>query len=51
VSALKIKIPSKNMLENPTKAPIIHSVYKLGMAAPTCFGITLSSSESVPSVF
>jgi hypothetical protein len=27
VSPLKIKIPSKNMRENPTNAPIIHSVY------------------------
>jgi hypothetical protein len=27
VSPLKIKIPSKNMREKPTKATIIHSVY------------------------
>jgi hypothetical protein len=27
VSPLKIKIPSKNMLEKPTNTPIIHSVY------------------------
>jgi hypothetical protein len=27
VSPLKIKIPSKNMLEKPTNATIIHSVY------------------------
>jgi hypothetical protein len=26
VSPLKIKIPSKNMREKPTNAPIIHSV-------------------------
>jgi hypothetical protein len=27
VSPLKIKIPSKNMLEKPTNSPFIHSVY------------------------
>jgi hypothetical protein len=27
VSPLKIKIPSKNMREKPTNAPIIHSIY------------------------
>jgi hypothetical protein len=33
----------------PTNTPIIHSVYYLCMVAPTCFGITLPSSGSVPS--
>jgi hypothetical protein len=51
VSPLKIKIPSKNMGEKPTNATIIHSLYLLCMVAPTCFGITLPSSESVPSAF
>jgi hypothetical protein len=27
VNSLKIKIPSKNMLEKPTHTPIIHSDY------------------------
>jgi hypothetical protein len=27
VSPLKIKIPSKNVLEKPTNTPVIHSVY------------------------
>jgi hypothetical protein len=49
LSALKIKIPSKNMREKPTNTPIIHSVHQLCMVAPTCFGITLPSSGSVPS--
>jgi hypothetical protein len=35
------------MREKPTE--IIHSVYWLWMVAPTCFGITLPSSGSVPS--
>jgi hypothetical protein len=51
VSPLKIKIPSTNMREKPTNTTIIHSVYYLGMVAPTCFGITLPSSGSVPSAF
>jgi hypothetical protein len=51
VSPLKIKIPSKNMHEKPTNTPIIHSVYWLCMVAPTCFGITLPSSGSIPSAF
>jgi hypothetical protein len=46
VSPLKIKIPSKNMCENPTNT-IIHSVYSLCMVAPTCFGITLPSSGNI----
>jgi hypothetical protein len=37
------------MREKPTSTPIIHSVYELSMVAPTCFGITLPSSVSVPS--
>jgi hypothetical protein len=28
-----------------------HSVYELCMVAPTCFGITLTSSGSIPSAF
>jgi hypothetical protein len=32
------------MREKPTNATIIHSVY----VAPTCFGITLPSSGTVP---
>jgi hypothetical protein len=51
VSPLKIKIPSKNMPETPTNTPIIHSVYQLGMVAPTCFGSTLPSSGSFPGAF
>jgi hypothetical protein len=51
VSPLKIKIPTKNMSEKPTNTPIIHSVYELCMAAPTCFGITLPSSGSVLSAW
>jgi hypothetical protein len=51
VSPLKIKIPSKNMRENPTNATIIQSFYKLCMVAPTCFGITLPSSGSVTNAF
>jgi hypothetical protein len=51
VSPLKIKIPSKNMREKPTNATIIRSVYQLCMVAPTCFGITISSSGSVRSAF
>jgi hypothetical protein len=51
VSPLKIKIPSKNMRDKPTNTTIIHSVYQLRMVAPTCFGITLPSSVSVPSAF
>jgi hypothetical protein len=51
VSPLKIKIPSKNMREKPTDTPIIHSGYLLCMVAPTCFGITLPFSGSVPSAF
>jgi hypothetical protein len=39
------------MREKPTNTPIIHSVYYLCMVAPTCFGITLPSSGSVPSAF
>jgi hypothetical protein len=39
------------MREKPTNATIIHSVYKLCMLSPTCFGITLTSSGSVPSAF
>src|SRR5215510_3255411 len=50
-SPLKIEIPSKNMREKPTNTPIIHSVYLLCMVAPTCFGITLPFSGSVPSAF
>jgi hypothetical protein len=37
------------MHEKPTNATIIHSVYYLRMVSPTCFGITLPSSGSVPS--
>ena len=48
---IRIKIPSKNMCEKSTNTPIIHSVYKLCMVAPTRFGITLPSSGSVPSAF
>jgi hypothetical protein len=33
MSPLKIKIPSKNMRENPTNATIIHSVYLLCMVS------------------
>jgi hypothetical protein len=51
VSPLKIKIPSKNMREEPINTPITHSVYQLCMVAPTCFGITLSPSGSVPSAY
>jgi hypothetical protein len=51
VSPLKIKNPSKNMREKPTNTPIIHSVYWLCMVAPTYFGITFTSSGSVPSAF
>jgi hypothetical protein len=51
VSPLKIKITSKNTHEKPTNTPIIHSAYYLGMVAPTCFGIILPSSGSVPSAF
>jgi hypothetical protein len=39
------------MREEPKNTPIIHLVYYLCMVAPTCFGITLSSSGSVPSAF
>jgi hypothetical protein len=39
------------MCEQPTNTPIIYLVYWLGMGAPTCFGITLPSSGSVPSAF
>jgi hypothetical protein len=39
------------MRETPTNTPIIHSVFKLCMVAPTCFGITLTSWGSVPSAF
>jgi hypothetical protein len=49
VSPLKIETPSKNMREKSTNTPIILSVYELYMVAPTCFGITLPSSGSVPS--
>jgi hypothetical protein len=45
------KIPSKNMHEKPTNIPIINSVYELYMIAPTCFGIILPSSGSVPCAF
>jgi hypothetical protein len=51
VSPLKIKIPSKNMCEKPTNAPMIHSVYELCMVFPTCFSIALPSSGTVPSAF
>jgi hypothetical protein len=51
LSPLKVKIPSKNMREKPTNATTIHSVYQLCMEAPTCFGITLPSSGSVPGAF
>jgi hypothetical protein len=37
------------MREKPKKSTVIHSVYELCMVAPTCFGITLPSSGSVPS--
>jgi hypothetical protein len=47
VNPLKFKIPSKDMREKPTNTPIVHSVYKLCMVSPTCFGITLPSSGSV----
>jgi hypothetical protein len=33
VSPLKIKIPTKNMREKPTKTPIIHSVYSVSQIA------------------
>jgi hypothetical protein len=39
------------MLEKPTNATIINSVYQLYMVALTCFGITLSSSGSITSAF
>jgi hypothetical protein len=39
------------MCEKPTNTTIIHSVYWLCMVAPTCFGITLPSSGSIPSAF
>jgi hypothetical protein len=39
------------MREKPINTPIIHSVYWLCMVAPTCFGIILPSSGSVPSAF
>jgi hypothetical protein len=39
------------MREKPTNTPIIHSVYWLWKVTPTCFGITLPSSGSVPSAF
>jgi hypothetical protein len=51
VSPLKIKILSKNMREKPTNTTIIHSVYLLCVVDPTCFGIALPSSGSVPSAF
>jgi hypothetical protein len=51
VIPIKIKIPSKNMREKSTNTPIIYSVYQLRMVAPTCFGIILPSSGSVPSAF
>jgi hypothetical protein len=51
VNTLKIKISGKNMREKPTNTPIINSVYELRMVAPTCFGITLPSSGSIPSAF
>jgi hypothetical protein len=38
------------MREKPTNATVIHSLYLLCMVAPTCFGITLPSSGSIPSV-
>jgi hypothetical protein len=37
------------MRDKPTNATIVHSVYYLCMVSPTCFGITLPSSGSVPS--
>jgi hypothetical protein len=39
------------MREKVTNTPITHSVYWLYTVAPTCFGITLPSSGSVPSTF
>jgi hypothetical protein len=39
------------MREKPTNTPIIHSIYSLCVVAPTCFGITLPSSGSVPRAF
>jgi hypothetical protein len=39
------------MREKPTNTSIIHPVCQLCMVAPTCFGITLPSSGSVPSAF
>jgi hypothetical protein len=39
------------MREKPTNTPIIHSGYWLCMVLPTCFGITLPSSGSIPSAF
>jgi hypothetical protein len=49
VSPLKIKIPSKIMREKPINTNYSFSL--LCMIAPTCFGITLPSSGSVPSAF
>jgi hypothetical protein len=37
------------MRVKPTNTPIIHSANQLCIVAPTCFGITLPSSGSVPS--
>jgi hypothetical protein len=51
VSPLKIKIPIKNVREKPTNTSFIQSDYLLFMVAPKCFGISLPSSESVPSAF
>jgi hypothetical protein len=31
------------MHEKPTNTPIIHSVYKLCIVSPTCFGITIAT--------
>jgi hypothetical protein len=46
VNPLKIETHSKNVREKPTNTPIIHSVYKLCIVSPTCFGITLLSAGS-----
>jgi hypothetical protein len=48
---MKFRILCSDIHEKPTNAPIIHSIYKLCMVAPTCFSITLPSSGSVPSAF
>jgi hypothetical protein len=54
VSPLKIKIPkipSKNMREKQKKKQQLFIQFINYVVFPTCFGITLPSSGSVPSAF